>query len=218
MIEISKINIAELSQTDWSDISTLIYGTDEHIYPATFEDVENAKVILPDLIRKSEGVFSHENIRIAIKDGKIVGIIVFSHNGTLSLGFKKEQYPNLPVALHDFDFDDVNERYYKAIQEHEGKQDLIYAVAICVDKNHRKQKVGSMLLQQLISEHDDKDILLDILADNVESILLCKSHGFVEEGEQFPDYARGKDENGEGNTLPCQTMLRKRTRIAGANT
>ena len=201
-VEIEKIEPDSLSNADMTAISDLIYGTDYDIYSDVFGDIEIARKIIPEMIIKPNGIFSYDNLRIARKDGEIVGVIIFTQNNSFSIGISRETYNILPLS-----FETVNEKYFRVLsKEYSSMKDAVSGVCLCVMENKRREKIGAMLLHQFVQEfRGKKDIYLDIVADNYSCIKLCTDvkYGFkFEIINTFEDYAKG------GGTLLCKTLCR----------
>ena len=190
-IFITEIELSKLNKSDLITISDLIYGTDDDIYSDVFGSKEVAREIIPNLINKTNCIFSSENILIARSDKEIVGVIVFSQNNSFSLGLSREDYKNLPDS-----FKNVNEIYFNGLaDEYSNKPHLIYGFCVCVREDKRRENIGAMLLHRFIEEHGKtKDIYLDIVASNYPCIQLCtdKKNGFgFELYKTFLDYRKG---------------------------
>jgi len=202
-VEIKRLLPEKLSKTDWFAISDLIYGTDDDIFSDFFGDKEVARDIFPALIRKSSGLFSYENIRIAQKVTDIVGVIVFSYNKKFELEIEDGHIESLPKS-----YNAVKEKYFDGLlAEFSGINDVIYASCISVREDKRRENIGAMLIQEMIQECGyENDIYLDIVASNHPCIKLCTDErlGFgFKIIKTFDDYKKGGTMD-----LPCKTLFR----------
>lgn len=62
--------------------------------------------------------------------------------------------------------------------------DICFIFRFFVQREYRQQGYGSQLLQKLIDIAKDKDIYLQVDADNFNAIKLYEKHGFVEVEDQ----------------------------------
>ena len=199
--DVVKITPDSLSSVELNAIADLIYDTDYDIYSDFFGRKESARNIVPKMLKKSDGLFSFENIRVARNRGEIVGAIVFTHNNSFSLCLGAEERHLLPASFSDVEpyFDSLAEEYGK-------KKGIVYGVCICVKHDMRRENIGALLLHNFVEEHRlINDIYVDIVATNHACIDLCtnEKYGFgFKIIKTFKDYAKG------GTTLVCKTLRR----------
>ena len=177
-----------IEKDDFRKIAELIYYTDEYIYPAAFKKVSIAKKVIPQLLNKDVGIFKKDNIRVAIVDNKIVGVVLMLSKkdfSTVDIATLKKEIKLLPTS-----FADVYEEYFnKLIVDFNKTEDNIYIACVCVDKKQRGKHIGKKLVKSIIREFPDKSLELHVLEDNKNAIQLYKDCGFVLSGESEDGYA-----------------------------
>ena len=162
---------------NFEELAQLIYETDSYIYPYWFhDDVEEAKRVLPTLMKEDGFFFNYQSMYIAVdkKSNKIVGLVSVVEPST-----------NL-----DYDYDDLraNSESYRFIIDNyvmklimEVKElGLPYISNVCVDPEYRGRKIGQLMFEKVIEEKKDfyRKLLLDVLANNPSAISVYKKAGF----------------------------------------
>lgn len=175
-----------ISENNYQRISCLIYDTDPFIYPALFGDgpagKENAGRLLPPVFESGQdSMFSKENLFIAYLDDEAVGIVLW-HKGSLVwdssvlLDAGKEKGIRLVrknVAAIQKEYVDSN---YS--QNGDGQDGPLSVINVCVAQEHRRKGIAGRMLDRFISEHDDENMELVVLADNIPAIALYCRRGF----------------------------------------
>lgn len=95
---------------------------------------------------------------------------------------------------HRKSYEDVLVNYFNCISKDlDEDESVANVVCVCVDKAYRGWGIGKKLLNNYISQHPDKTIVLDVLANNDSAIRLYKKCGFVISGEPTAGYAFDKE-------------------------
>ena len=76
-------------------------------------------------------------------------------------------------------FSDVNKEYFSHIHDMITDQKTVYLACICVDRSYHGKHIGGLMLQSFINRMSGKDIILDVIADNIPAIKLYEKFGFV---------------------------------------
>lgn len=167
------VYVSDLSYSDnFKEVASLIYGTDPFIYPTAFENEKRARQIIPHLIKEQNGLFSKNNILVARVKRKVVGMIVFADDATDASYFPDNL--GFPES-----FSDVNKEYFSHIHDMITDQKTVYLACICVDRSYHGKHIGGLMLQSFINRMSGKDIILDVIADNIPAIKLYEKFGFV---------------------------------------
>ncbi len=161
-------------------IAEIIYQVDNYIYPTAFGTVANAEKILRKLIEEKNGIFSRENIRLAIYDDEIVGvgIVLASDN----IDFIKDDFIE-KFSIKRSHFADVCEKYFNVLVQ-KNYSNTPYLLCLGVDSSYQNKGIGSLLLGQLLLEHKEKQISLHVLKEyddkSIENpaIKLYQKYGF----------------------------------------
>mgnify|MGYP001851578737 CR=1 FL=1 len=168
-------------------ISKLIYYTDKYIYPPAFKKVRIAMKVFSDfLLNQKEGLFSQRNILVATKYGHVVGISVVLDTPPvkkIDCDQLMEKYKSLPLS-----FRHVTQNYFNNITSYIDK-DTVYILCISVHYQYRRQRVGEILIKNILQKYPGKKIKLHVLCDNVAAINLYKKYGFVCEETTQAGYA-----------------------------
>ncbi len=168
-------------------IAKIIYDVDPYIYPTAFGSKTKAKKVLSKLIKEKHGIFSRENIRLAIYRNKIVGVgVILSTNGLKKIdkSFIATYSKILP------NFADVCTRYFDVISEN-NYETSPYLLCLGVHSSYNGKGIGSLLLKNLLSEYKDKPMSLHVLKkyDNKgefkksSAIKLYEKYGFKSQNE-----------------------------------
>jgi len=166
-----------LSNQQLSDISALIYDTDDYIYPAMMTR-EQAKKILPlVLTSKQDNMFSLDNIFAAIAGERIIGVILHKRgslnwNSTylrMYAGFLGEE---LPETL-----DKVEKEYFS---EYDKPGDHTSIINVCVHSNWRMRdiRVGTHMMEMFAAKHPEQ-LELYVLQETLAAFRVYSRNGFV---------------------------------------
>lgn len=170
---------------DLEKIATLLYYTDEYIYPYWFENLDKCKEELPPLLVQEKFFFYIDNIYVALHKEKqeIIGIICITDQ-SVDLDY---DYTELKSRNERYCFTIVNyiEKLIKEVEE----SSFAYISNVCVDKDYRGMHVGNTLLNAVLKEYRKRfhQIALDVLSDNPSAIHMYKNLGF----EQISDVFKG---------------------------
>lgn len=189
-----------LTAEQLQDIATLIYETDPFIYPAMFETEENAKRIIPGMIRHNDSMFNAENFFIAKHGENILGLILW-HRGPMS--WDETEYYQVLDELHlspsPF-IEMVKKGYFSSYDDTD--DNLISIINVCVQESMRGSGIGRMMLRSFLKRlGDNTSCELYVLADNRPAIRLYEQCGFV-----VTDNINGFSV--DNRDLPCKKMVR----------
>ncbi len=173
----SPVSVRPMRQDDDMDkIAELIYKTDDYIYPAAFGTAKNLKKFLSIAIKQRGGIFSLENIKIALLNDKIVGIaIVLSEPITSKMDCSRisSLSKNIPDSfIHTY------KNYFEKIEDTAGYEKEDYLLCLSVDSRYRGLHIGRRLLKQIIIGSNDKNVNLDVIINNLSAVKLYKNCGF----------------------------------------
>ena len=176
------------SNYELASAADILYGTDPYIYPAAFSSPKIAQKVMPHLMQIKNCVFHASNIRVAVIGGTIAGAaVIFDKTATAKIDPSEIRavYRRLPAS-----FDDVCSRYFNSLPSYitPGADDL-YIACICVSAEYRKQRIGEILLKNLIAENKGRKLSLHVLADNASAISLYEKYGFKKVGNPEFGYA-----------------------------
>lgn len=165
-----KIRKCKLSD-DFYQVGRLLYLTDIYIYPYLSNNNEVLGSKLMAEYAKANTVFNYKNIKVAVLDSKIVGLV---------LGIKRpsknhsETIFNIAKKFKEIDIENVktiNDQYFESLSDqHEG----VYIVNLCVDPKHRNLGIGT----KLMTSYKEKIITLEALKENTNALKLYKKLGF----------------------------------------
>lgn len=172
----SPVSVRKLTlEDDLKKAAGLIYDTDPFIYPAAFGNKRYAMKVLPDMM-KQKCIFYIDNLRIAEIEGRIVGIAVIINSSSY------KEPPLLDGSKPSEGFVDVCENYFLEIPEILSTvTDSQHLVCLCVDSSVRGQRVGEVLLKNVICECREQNtaaITLDVLEKNPVAVKLYRNYGF----------------------------------------
>jgi len=185
------------------EIASLIYQTDPYIYPFWFNnDIEKAKKVLPEYIKKTKFIYNYENMYIAYDktNGHIVGLIC-AIDYTMDLDF---DYSGLESVSSESAF--VVKNYIKLLIDEVKENKSMYIVNCCVDKKFRSKRIGTVMLGnflKLMEKAGYDTIEFDCLLHNVRAKNLYHSLGFKE-------MYTGIGFNGTENTTEPEIVFFKR--------
>ncbi len=188
-------NEDHLNEIQYSEVSRLIYETDDYIYPAVFENenngLANAVRILPAVFESGrDPMFSKENLFAVMSSDDIVGLILW-YKGSL------EWTPDIVIdvasqkniALIKDNAEQVGREYVSDRYNIEREQEApkLHLINVCVSQDLRGQGVAGFMMDRFIKAHLDENMELVVLADNIPAIRLYKKYGFrvVQECDGF---------------------------------
>lgn len=172
-------------------IATLLYETDNFIYPKLF-DSESASLTKEDvinnlelLIKEKNGLFSYKNILVAVDRvrKKINGVEIKNENGeyeyedkingilVYSDGMKESLWNEAQVIEKVGKSDNLlkaSKEYFNQYTKETDK--MVKIVAISVDESHRGKNYATLLLCQLSNLYCDYEMELDVLESNEKAI------------------------------------------------
>lgn len=198
----SPVSVRRLTLNDnLKKVAGLIYDTDPFIYPAAFGNKRRARNILPKMM-KQPCIFHIDNIRVAEIKKKIVGIAVIVDASS------HLEPPSVDSQHSSEGFVDARNKYFSAVSEAVSSiQNSAHLMCLCVDSRIRGQRVGAILLKNVIQECKERGlaaVTLDTLEDNIAAVRLYQDYGFKKAfGE--PGYAFDEE------ALWCLRMVRNLT-------
>lgn len=165
----------------------LIYETDEYIYPAAFVSRQTAQRILPQWMAQEGFLFSREHLRVAVAEGRIVGIAVVltaPPRRPIALTQVQKHRRALPAS-----FPHTCEHYFNRMDAYFQDGTDVYLACLSVDRNWRGRRIGERLLKAILREHPHQKLKLHVLCDNQAATGLYRKYGFQICGPQEPGYA-----------------------------
>lgn len=163
-----------------------------HIYPSAFGTKADLKKNLVKLLER-DGLFSAKHLLVALKDKKIVGIL-------LSVG--KED--NLNIDTNGLwlpnSFEDIQNKYFGEISN-TVEDNSRYIAYVSVDPKYRDQGVGEALLRYVKRNNPLRKLKLDVLEDNDGALKLYSKYLFNQHGEIRKGYSN------DGNPPMCKEMI-----------
>lgn len=177
---ISQLDILSNEQ-DFESATELIYNSDLFVYENLFGSLENAKLILPSLLKNPKSKFYKDHYRVVRKDKRIVAIaavynfIDFSWDSDDVLkAFGDagiETPPTFEVAINNLKetFNDCLGKMYYQIDD------------VCVHEDYRRHGIGRSLIMHLIkmAEKSNVSVRLSVYSENLIAYNLYCSLGFV---------------------------------------
>ncbi|MBO5374579.1 MAG: GNAT family N-acetyltransferase [Clostridia bacterium] len=171
------IQVRKLAEgDDLTQVSRLIYETDNYIFPHFFgQSTTSAKEILPFMI-EADTIYNKNNIYIALLDNQIIAVIVIVPSPiSINLGAFIDSFEKANVMI-DESFQKVMMEYFIPM---EALPEGYYIANLCVDELYRGKGVGSAMLDLILEEIDkEKDVYLDCLTDNARAISVYEAHDF----------------------------------------
>ena len=162
-------------------IAKLIHLTDPYIYPTICKDPCDPVWIdlIGECLKAPDNIFNIENISVVLFKDRIVGIacvipcgkpLKFIENIHLPESVRHKLQPSIagyftPLIAESMEFAGYN------------------ITNICVDKQHRGNGVGALLMSYCLATYGTKPIHLDVVAANEAAIHLYKRMGFFIENE-----------------------------------
>lgn len=199
--QLSEESLSSITNEQLADIASLIYQTDEYIYPAMFECEENAKAVIPEMIKCQDPMFRLNNIFVAEFYPKIVGLILW-HKG--SLNWNKNIYEKscrlkcINLSKYIGRVEDEYFHSYAGVRD-----DEIAIINVCVNEKLRNIGIGKGLIDAFLKEHFETDYFeLYVLKENEAAISLYKNKGFILD-RTIQGFSVDKRD------LPCYVMSKK---------
>ena len=164
-------------EDNFEEMAQLIYETDDKIYTYWFhDDVEEAKKVLPPLMKEEGFFYNYKSIYIAIdkNTNKIVGLICCV----------------LPETNLEYDYDKIRkmsdsyaytvDNYIIGLIEEVQELQVPYISNVAVHHDYRGRRIGSLMFRKVVEEKKPfyRKLLLDVLADNPSAIKLYENLGF----------------------------------------
>lgn len=190
-IELRRAN----ERDNFKEIAKLIYETDKYIYPYWFNNNEEKAIeYLSKMVQEPKFIYYYENMYIAYDTtfSCIVGI-VNAIDYTTELDY---DYTDFKKTNERFAF--VYKHYIKELIDLVKREKTMYAVNLCVSKNLRGKRIGSVLLGNFIKQMEKAGfdtIEFDCLLHNCRAKNLYHSLGFKEmytgigfNGKENPTY------------------------------
>lgn len=167
-------------------IATLLYKTDEYIYPYWFETLEKCKEELSPLLIEDRFFFNINHLYIALNknNGDIVGLICILDK-SIDLNY---DYSKLKAHNERYCFTIVN--YIEELIKEVKESDFAYISNVCVDEKYRGMHIGNIMMNHVIEIYKEKlykEVVLDVLKENPGAIKLYQNLGF----EQFTEIFLG---------------------------
>jgi len=183
MITVSKASIEDSPH----DIIRLIYETDEYIYPTMCngEYYLFEKVVQKLFFKDNDNVFSYKNINVAKENGKVVGILLYLTNKSITPG-PVENYSSITGDKSNKFNEVINCYFARLITAIE--PNVIYINNLCVDKVFRRRGVAEKLVEHLADFYIGKKIILDCLEENTVAVKFYRKLNF-EITEHFQGYS-----------------------------
>ena len=191
-------------------VARLLYDTDPYIYPALLGNVgsENqppAKSAIRKFARMMlrKCVFHYKNILVAEREGMIVGAAVVLEAPPLRRipRYLAEGKSGRDVRKNYFD-------HFSKPGKHVG-EDTAYVLCLCVAKDERGRKIGSLLMNHITRNCQSSKLRLHVLENN-DAIKLYEKHGFkrirTEDGYIYDDVPP-----------KCIEMIREKTKPNNPN-
>ena len=169
---------------NFEEIARLIYDTNPYIYPFWFHnDKGEATNFLKDKIKEENFFYNYNNIYIAYdeENKQIIGIIC-ALDKSINL-----DYDYSKIEEMDTNYKYTINNYIKKIITNIKENDYIYITNICIDGNHRGQKIGTRLASYFIGQMEDsgyEEFVLDCLVHDLRAKNLFHKLKFKEIGEK----------------------------------
>lgn len=177
------VDFSKASMNDnFLEIATCIYETDPYIYPAAFgKDERVATQAISKLIGK-DGLFDLDNIIVAKYNRHIIGVcLIYDKTSFWNTSELYDEIKDLIPQNHQFEYTSKN---YFEITTAEIKKNESYIMAFCIMKSFRGRGISNKFMSYIIKQYSNRDIHLEVLADNISAIKLYEKMGFVEVEEK----------------------------------
>jgi ribosomal protein S18 acetylase RimI-like enzyme len=159
-------------------VAELLYETDRDIFNLLYRKKSNATQVLEKLIKLDDNNLGHENIYVVIQKKLVIGVLLYSMGSHHVLGELKFHLKNLNLFdTFKFLLIDLKD---SMILSHLKKCDF-YLAGVAVDKEFRRQGVGSLILDQginLARKSGCERVVLDVSLDNLGAKSLYEKTGF----------------------------------------
>lgn len=183
----SDVCVRPISDVDnTKKIAELIYYTDSFIYPAAFGSVRNAKKAIPALISQCWMMFDPKNIFVASVQNDIAGVAVV----LAAPPIQPTDSQKTSMTAHSLpkSFEHTKNNYFCNMNSY-FDDCSVYIACISVGVNWRHQRIGEILLKNVLHTYSRQRIKLHVLCDNSKAIALYKKYGFKQIGEPQKGYA-----------------------------
>jgi len=182
-----------LTDEQLKEIASLIYDTDQFIYPAMFSSRQEAEIVLPKMIRAGDQMFRRENMFVAMQGSNVAGVLIWIRG---PLQWNKKIYEKCGGRAEHIDR--VVMEYFSLFAE--APSNMASMVRISVQKELRGKHIGSLLMDGFL-EAEQGPYQLFVLANNTEAIPFFQSKGFVIR-ETRPGFSL------DYQILPCYWMVK----------
>ena len=170
---------------DLYQVAELIYLTDKFIYPTWFENYENYKQVLVDLIKSEGTLFNYNNILIAEEKGKIYGILVYikeDFENTYNYDHLRNINDNFKYTIDNYILPCVNHL----------EKNIIYITNVSVIPEKRRQYVATNLIKMCFDINPNRNFVLQVLALNIPAV-----NCYLKQGFQIKKYDKGFNKSGK---------------------
>ena len=127
-----------LTEEQLKEIASLIYDTDQFIYPAMFSSRQEAEIVLPKMIRAGDQMFRRENMFVAMQGSNVAGVLIWIRG---PLQWNKKIYEKCGGRAEHIDR--VVMEYFSLFAE--APTNMASMVRISVQKELRGKHIGSLL-------------------------------------------------------------------------
>lgn len=183
------MEIRKLRKNDnFEEVAKLIYLTDPYIYPYWFNNnIEEGMQVLSEMI-KMPTIFNYKNCLVALKEDKIIGLVVYATN-------KSDNSCLQELKKYNLNYEYTITNYVEPLNNYI-KPNYVYISNVCVLPENRRHKVGTHLMNYLIKNNSNKVLNLHVLKNNVLAIKLYKKFNFqkIENLKGFSGYRKRKPE------------------------
>ncbi|MBQ9735429.1 MAG: GNAT family N-acetyltransferase [Clostridia bacterium] len=184
---------------DVARIAKYLHLTDPYIYPVVCPDPEDGDWVrlIEACLAAKDNFYSLEHLSVALADGKIVGaacVVPCGKKLAFSEGLTLPDAIKAGVAR-------VVAGYFGPLAEENAGLSGYNLINICVDEAYRGRGVGAAFMAHLLSLYGDKEIHLDVVADNAAAIHTYEKCGFAVTRE-YLGFSGGDD------PLPCLHMVK----------
>lgn len=175
MSDVSIIGAESLAVANGSmldDLADVLTEVDPFIYLALFADAGMAGSLLSELAKLEESPLAFEHWRVAVADGRPVGVCVRQARRLHPMGDRWKLLGLAPSAR------DACMRYLSEIRE-DTADGSVYVMALATHPGFRRCGVATALLRDSVCDAGTTtDAYLDVLASNEPAIRLYESLGF----------------------------------------
>ena len=170
-----------------SEIAGCLYDTDPYIYPEAFgENRDMAVKIISKIVGMQDSLLAYNNIIVARYNGQVCGICLMS-DGKSKWNveeIKRRVGADLMTPSMAEGFEYASKEYFSHFVDNNLDDSSVELVACCVDEGFRGNHIADGLLNQVITDYEDKTIRLAVLSDNATAIRLYEKYGFRIKAEE----------------------------------